>query len=176
MIQLCVQCPGNDMYVSLWQILMTWWTKDFSDIIFPMDNIICNVLFFGEDLSKIPMNKRRSFLTFGNAKLEPHTVHMLLSYYQDSSPISLGCRSMLLRQPKLEEKMLSICHSSMLSAVSSMLTAAACCAERTKTWRKMTIINFIFPSETASISLATMLSISLVPVVWTLWRSTSKTT
>ena len=51
----------------------------------------------------------------------------------DSSPISLGCRSMLLRQPKLEEKMLSICHSSMLSAVSSMLTAAACCAERTKT-------------------------------------------
>ena len=93
-----------------------------------------------------------------------------------SSPISLGCRSMLLRQPKLEEKMLSICRSSMLSAVSSMLTAAACCAERTKTWRKMTIINFIFPSETASISLATMFSISLVPVVWTLWRSTSKTT
>ena len=84
--------------------------------------------------------------------------------------------SMLLRQPKLEEKMLSICRSSMLSAVSSMLTAAACCAERTKTWRKMTIINFIFPSETASISLATMLSISLVLVVWTLWRSTSKTT
>ena len=34
-----------------------------------------------------------------------------------SSPISLGCRSMLLRQPKLEEKMLSICRSSMLSAV-----------------------------------------------------------
>ena len=37
----------------------------------------------------------------------------------DSSPISLGCRSMLLRQPKLEEKMLSICRSSMLSAVSA---------------------------------------------------------
>ena len=36
-----------------------------------------------------------------------------------SSPISLGCRSMLLRQPKLEEKMLSICRSSMLSAVSA---------------------------------------------------------
>ena len=36
---------------------------------------------------------------------------------------------MLLRQPKLEEKMLSICRSSMLSAVSSMLTAAACCRE-----------------------------------------------
>ena len=102
MIQLCVQCPGNDMYVSLWQILMTWWTKDFSDIIFPMDNIICNVLFFGEDLSKIPMNKRRSFLTFGNAKLEPHTVHMLLSYYQDitfneQSHVPTGCVSIWIK-------------------------------------------------------------------------------
>ena len=36
---------------------------------------------------------------------------------RNSSPISLGCRSILLRQPKLEEKMLSICRSSMLSAV-----------------------------------------------------------
>ena len=64
----------------------------------------------------------------------------------------------------------------MLSAVSSMLSAAACCAERTKTLRKMSIINFIFPSETASISLAAMPSISLVLVDWTLLRSTSKMT
>ena len=61
------------------------------------------------------------------------TIKGSLQARNDSSPISLGCRSMLLRQPKLEEKMLSICRSSMLSAVSSMLTAAACCAERTKT-------------------------------------------
>ena len=43
-------------------------------------------------------------------------------------------------------------------------------------FKKMTIINFIFPSETASISLATMPSISLVLVDWTLLRSTSKMT
>ena len=70
-------------------------------------------------LGVYPYNSWSKWISLSN-KINEATVNRL-------EPMGGKIWSMLLRQPKLEEKMLSICHSGMLSAVSSMLTAAACC-------------------------------------------------